>query len=130
MFYALRELGNVQEGQTVLIHSAAGGCGTFALGICKQLKVKVVATVGSDEKVLFVHSPRSSLWISVSFCKSCFEMQPLHCRPFFETLTPKCIGIYVITILFGRFFHPFGRFWENAYGISGIRIKLALHLYV
>lgn len=92
MFYALRELGNVQEGQTVLIHSAAGGCGTFALGICKQLKVKVVATVGSDEKVIyyfnvlsklakwrpfvetivsrFVHSPRSSLWISLSFCKS------------------------------------------------------------
>lgn len=53
MFYALRELGNVQEAQTVLIHSAAGGCGTFALGICKQLKAKVVATVGSDEKVIY-----------------------------------------------------------------------------
>lgn len=54
MFYALRELGNVQEGQTVLIHSAAGGCGTFALGICKQLKVDVVATVGSDEKAKYL----------------------------------------------------------------------------
>ena len=52
MYYALLELGNVQEGHTVLIHSAAGGCGTFALGICKQLKAKVVATVGSDEKVI------------------------------------------------------------------------------
>lgn len=61
MFYALRELGNVREGQTVLIHSAAGGCGTFALGICKQLKVNVVATVGSDEKVLFVLKPRITL---------------------------------------------------------------------
>ncbi|KAG0592472.1 hypothetical protein KC19_1G254700 [Ceratodon purpureus] len=54
MFYALRELGNVQEGQTVLIHSAAGGCGTFALGICKQLKAKVVATVGSEDKVKYL----------------------------------------------------------------------------
>ena len=52
MFYALRELGNVQEGHTVLIHSAAGGCGTFALGICKQLKAKVVATVGTHDKVM------------------------------------------------------------------------------
>ncbi|KAJ7517995.1 hypothetical protein O6H91_21G049500 [Diphasiastrum complanatum] len=51
MVYALRELGNVQRGQTVLVHSAAGGCGTFALGICKSLKVHVVATVGSDDKV-------------------------------------------------------------------------------
>lgn len=74
MFYALRELGNVVEGQTVLIHSAAGGCGTFALGICKQLKVKVVATVGSEEKVLFVQTSR---WLSLSFCKSWFEMQTL-----------------------------------------------------
>ena len=62
MFYALRELGNVQEGHTVLIHSAAGGCGTFALGICKQLKAKVVATVGTHDKVmslmhLFSYSP-------------------------------------------------------------------------
>jgi NADPH-dependent curcumin reductase CurA len=62
MFYALRELGNVQEGHTVLIHSAAGGCGTFALGICKQLKAKVIATVGTHDKVmslmhLVIYSP-------------------------------------------------------------------------
>lgn len=51
MIYALRELGNVHEGQTVLLHSAAGGCGTFGLGICKKLNAKVIATVGHEHKV-------------------------------------------------------------------------------
>lgn len=68
MIYALRELGNVRKGQTVLIHSAAGGCGTFALGICKQLGVKVVATVGSDSKV---QNPR---WLFLPFRVSCFTV--------------------------------------------------------
>jgi phthiocerol/phenolphthiocerol synthesis type-I polyketide synthase C len=53
IFYALHELRNVQEGQRVLIHSTAGGCGTFALGISKQLKAKIVATVGSNEKIIY-----------------------------------------------------------------------------
>ena len=52
MIYALRELGNMKAGQTLLLHSAAGGCGSFALGICKKLKINVIATVGNDSKVL------------------------------------------------------------------------------
>ena len=51
MIYALLELGNMKAGQTLLLHSAAGGCGSIALGICKKLKINVVATVGHDSKV-------------------------------------------------------------------------------
>lgn len=51
MIYALRELGNMKGGQTLLLHSAAGGCGSLALGICKQLKINVIATVGNNNKV-------------------------------------------------------------------------------
>ena len=34
-FYALKALGGVRAGHTVLVHSAAGGCGLFGLGICQ-----------------------------------------------------------------------------------------------
>eukprot|EP00933_Yihiella_yeosuensis_P061313 TRINITY_DN64113_c0_g1_i1.p1 TRINITY_DN64113_c0_g1~~TRINITY_DN64113_c0_g1_i1.p1 ORF type:complete len:423 (+),score=74.04 TRINITY_DN64113_c0_g1_i1:83-1270(+) len=51
VFYALKELGAIRKGQTVLIHSAAGGCGLLAIDICLKLGVKVVGTVGSAAKV-------------------------------------------------------------------------------
>ena len=50
-FYALRALGDVKKGQTVLVHSAAGGCGLFGLGICRAVGATPVATVGSQTKV-------------------------------------------------------------------------------
>jgi hypothetical protein len=34
MFYVLQELGNVQEGQIVLIHSAVGGCCIVGHRLC------------------------------------------------------------------------------------------------
>ena len=53
-FYALRALGEVKKGQTVLVHSAAGGCGLFGLGICNALGATPIATVGSQTKVTAV----------------------------------------------------------------------------
>jgi hypothetical protein len=38
-------------GKTVLIHSAAGGCGMNAISICHQLGCHVVGTIGSEKKV-------------------------------------------------------------------------------
>ncbi|GMH42610.1 hypothetical protein BSKO_10529 [Bryopsis sp. KO-2023] len=52
--YALRGLGDVRPGSTVLVHSAAGGCGQFATKICQKLGAKVVATVGGASKVDFL----------------------------------------------------------------------------
>lgn len=49
-FYALSALGNVRKGHTVLVHSAAGGCGLFGLGICRALGATAIATVGSLSK--------------------------------------------------------------------------------
>ena len=49
-FYALRGLGDVRVGQKVLIHSAAGGCGTFGVGICKAVGAHPIPVVGSDRK--------------------------------------------------------------------------------
>ncbi len=50
-YYGMSELGNIQKGQTVLIHSVAGGVGLQALKIAKALECFVVGTVGNPGKV-------------------------------------------------------------------------------
>ncbi len=52
-YYALVELGNLQKGMTVLIHSAAGGVGTFANRIAKKYGAFTIGTVGSDSKLAY-----------------------------------------------------------------------------
>ena len=47
---SLVDVGQVRAGQSVLIHSAAGGLGTTAIQICKYLGAEVFATVGEHEK--------------------------------------------------------------------------------
>lgn len=49
-YYALRPLGNLQQGQTVLIHSAAGGVGLIANRIAKKWNAHTIGVVGSEAK--------------------------------------------------------------------------------
>lgn len=53
---ALFERGNLQAGQTVLIHAGAGGVGHVAIQLAKIAGAKVIATVSSNEKAEFVKS--------------------------------------------------------------------------
>ncbi len=50
-YYALVSLGNLQKGQTVLIHSGAGGVGLYANRIAKRFSAYTVGTVGSPSKL-------------------------------------------------------------------------------
>jgi NADPH:quinone reductase-like Zn-dependent oxidoreductase len=50
-YYALLPLGNLQKGHTVLIHSAAGGVGTLANRLAKQMGATTIGTVGRPEKL-------------------------------------------------------------------------------
>ena len=50
-YYGLINLGNLQEGATVLIHSAAGGVGTLANRIAKRYNAYTIGTVGNASKV-------------------------------------------------------------------------------
>ncbi len=52
-YYALVKLGDLQEGMTVLIHSAAGGVGTFANRIAKKYGAYTIGTVSRPEKVAY-----------------------------------------------------------------------------
>ncbi len=55
-FYACRELGNLEEGQAVLVHSAAGGVGLHCVRLALNSRAEPVCTVGSMDKVDFLAS--------------------------------------------------------------------------
>jgi NADPH:quinone reductase len=48
--FSLVTRGRVVEGETVLVHGAAGGVGTAALQVAKGLGARTIAVVSSDEK--------------------------------------------------------------------------------
>lgn len=50
-YYALVVLGNIKKGNTVLIHSAAGGVGILANRIAKKFNAYTIGSIGSDRKV-------------------------------------------------------------------------------
>jgi len=52
--YALIEMGNLKENDTVLIHSAAGGVGIYANRIAKKFSAYTIGTVGSSAKTDFL----------------------------------------------------------------------------
>ncbi len=53
---ALFDKGRLQAEETVLIHGGAGGVGHVAIQLAKQMKARVITTVGSTQKADFVHS--------------------------------------------------------------------------
>src|SRR5215216_5847233 len=49
-YFALKLRGRLSDGETVLVHGAAGGVGTAALQVAKGLGARTIAVVSSDEK--------------------------------------------------------------------------------
>ena len=49
-YFALKLRGRLAEGETVLVHGAAGGVGTAALQVAKGLGARTIGVVSSDEK--------------------------------------------------------------------------------
>jgi NADPH2:quinone reductase len=49
-YFALKLRGRLSEGETVLVHGAAGGVGTATIQVAKGLGARVIAVVSSDEK--------------------------------------------------------------------------------
>ena len=54
VYYALKHLADLQPGERVLIHGAAGGVGMAAIQLARHLGAEIFATAGSDEKRDFV----------------------------------------------------------------------------
>src|ERR1044071_8969722 len=49
-YFSLKTRGRLAEGETVLVHGAAGGVGTASLQIARGLGARTIAVVSSDEK--------------------------------------------------------------------------------
>jgi NADPH2:quinone reductase len=49
-YFALRLRGRLSDGETVLVHGAAGGVGTATIQIAKGLGARTIAVVSSDQK--------------------------------------------------------------------------------
>src|SRR3954466_3632690 len=49
-YFSLRLRGRLAEGETVLVHGAAGGVGTATIQVAKGLGARVIGVVSSDEK--------------------------------------------------------------------------------
>ncbi|KFA77973.1 hypothetical protein S40288_07716 [Stachybotrys chartarum IBT 40288] len=66
--YALVNLGRLEEGQSVLIHSGCGGVGLASIQVARALGAEIYTTVGSDEKVQYLMDnfgiPRSHIFNS------------------------------------------------------------------
>ncbi|KAI1271763.1 hypothetical protein F5Y07DRAFT_329734 [Xylaria sp. FL0933] len=54
--YAMYHLGALKEGQSVLIHSAAGGVGIACIELALHRKAEIFVTVGTEEKRQFLKS--------------------------------------------------------------------------
>lgn len=52
-YLSLKARGALQAGEWLLVHAAAGGVGSSAMQIGKAMGARVIATVGSDEKLDF-----------------------------------------------------------------------------
>ncbi len=50
-YYALVQRAQLQPGETLLVHGAAGGVGTAAIDIARNLGATVIATGGNDDKL-------------------------------------------------------------------------------
>lgn len=56
-YHLLADVARIRVGETVLIHAAAGGVGSVAVQIARQLGAgRIIGTVGSQEKVAYAQS--------------------------------------------------------------------------
>ncbi len=55
-YYALHHLGRLRRGESVLIHSAAGGVGLAAIEVARRAGAEIFATAGSPEKRAYLRS--------------------------------------------------------------------------
>lgn len=90
-YYALRQLGDLQPGQTVLIHSAAGGVGILANRICKTFGAYTIGTVGNPGKADFLLNSEGYDEVIVRDDNFTRQLQnALHGKPL--NLIMECIG--------------------------------------
>ena len=70
--FALVDRGGLREGETVLVHGAAGGVGTAALQVAKGFGARMIAVVSTHEKA----DLRRGRWAPTTWCCSTGSRTP------------------------------------------------------
>ncbi|MBV2132448.1 NADPH:quinone reductase [Pseudomonas sp. MAP12] len=65
--YLLRQIGQLEGGETILFHAAAGGVGSLACQWAKALGVKLIGTVGSAEKA--ARAQALGAWATIDYSR-------------------------------------------------------------
>ncbi len=68
--YLFRQTFRLQGGETILFHAAAGGVGSIACQWARALGVKLIGTVGSDEKAAL--AKKNGAWETINYTKENF----------------------------------------------------------
>ncbi len=95
-YYGIKYLGAIQPGQNILIHSAAGGVGTWANRIAKQFEAFTIGTVGGSQKLGFLNAEGYDQGIVRSARFREDLVQALGGRPL--NLIMECIGGKIFSI--------------------------------
>lgn len=120
-WYALVELGNIQKGATVLIHSAGGGVGIWANRIAKKFGAWTIGSVGHPDKLKLLKQEGYSEGIVRNNRFAAVLNEKLGGRPL--NLVLECIGGRIFTESF-RALAPEGRiivYGSARYGQTGTR---------
>ncbi|XP_071948025.1 uncharacterized protein [Antedon mediterranea] len=65
-YHSLVERANLQEGETVLIHSACGGVGLSAIQVAKMVGAKIMCTAGTQKKRQYLKEKHDIQYVSDS----------------------------------------------------------------
>ena len=63
-FFALRDRGNVQPGEWLVVHAGASGVGMAAIQLGRAWGARVIATAGSEEKLAFARAQGAEIALS------------------------------------------------------------------
>jgi len=86
-YHCLIERGQLQPGETILVHGATGGMGMAAVHIAKAVGAVIIATGGSDEKLAVVAAQGCALLVqqcpqwSGRLTSECFVCYDLRAEP-------------------------------------------------
>ncbi|MDN4493567.1 quinone oxidoreductase family protein [Ureibacillus aquaedulcis] len=122
-FMLLHELGQVQKTDTIVIHSAAGGVGSMLVQLAKLYGVhKIIATVGSPEKVNYVKSLGADfVWSYETFAQEVLrETDNRGANLIFDSVAGDvtrrsldCLALYGTLLQFGNSSGQAGTFTTN-----------------